>query len=90
MTAHQSHIAENVRSKYVYLNSTPCEKELWFAADGHILDILEGIELILQSITTSTNTVFCRIHAPPQIDAPPPQFFYHVPEDSSPKIYMTT
>ena len=34
-------------------------------------------------------TVFYRIHAPPQIDAPP-KFFDHVPEDSSSKIYRTT
>ena len=33
-------------------------------------------------------TVFYRIHAPPQIDAPPN--FWIVPEDSSLKIYMTT
>ena len=30
-------------------------------------------------------TVFHRIHAPP-----PPKLFDHEPEDSSPKIYMTT
>ena len=36
-------------------------------------------------------TVFYRIHAPPQIDAPPPpKFLDHIPEVSSPKIYMTT
>ena len=34
-------------------------------------------------------TVFCRIHAPPQIDAPP-KFFYHVTEVSSSTIYVTT
>ena len=36
-----------------------------------------------------THTVFCRIHAPPQIDAPP-KFLDHVREVSSSKIYMTT
>ena len=35
------------------------------------------------------HTVFYRIHTPPQIDAYP-KFSDHVPEDSSPKIYMTT
>ena len=34
-------------------------------------------------------TVFCRIHAPPQKDAPP-KFLDNVPEVSSSKIYMTT
>ena len=35
-------------------------------------------------------TVFCRIHTPPQIDAPPPKVLDHIPEVSSSKLYMTT
>ena len=35
------------------------------------------------------HTVFCRIHAPPQTDAPP-KFLDHLNEVNSSKIYMTT
>ena len=37
-------------------------------------------------VKTLLYTVFYRIHAPPQIDAPPTKFLDHVPEVSRPDL----
>ena len=49
----------------------------------NLLSYRNHVSTFLQTIIT----VFYRIHAPPQINAPPPKFLDHVPEVSSQDLH---
>ena len=52
-----------------------------------LMTILHETRSIGECFSHNSYTVFCRIHAPPQIDAPP-KVLDHIPEVSSSKIYV--